>query len=60
MARLMIDKIGDYWAVLFADQTGMSILAKTKSKKYALKIRSKFASDYRKGILLRPYKSAYK
>lgn len=46
--------------VLFQDENGESILAKTNSKEYAQKIINKFKKDLKNGILLKPFKSAYK
>lgn len=48
------------YLVRFYDENGSSILAKTKNNKLAMKYRNKFRKDLERGILLRPYKSAYK
>jgi len=48
------------YIIIYTDNTGQSILAKTKNIKIANKIKNKFKKDLKNKILLKPYKSAYK
>ena len=49
-----------YYSIVFYDNNGRYILARTKSKTYVNKLLKRFISYVNKGKLLPIYKSAYK
>lgn len=57
---IFVEKRKGIYEVIFTDIAGMSILAKTKSKKSADSIAKRYKKYYSSGRLLKPMSSAYK
>lgn len=58
--KIYIDYDGGCYCVMFQDESGFSILAKTRTRAVAERKVEKFSNHLRSGRLLRPEASVYK